>query len=833
MFSHYNAPFDRRIFMTEQRILAVDSIRKRDGRTVGFDTHKVARAIEQAFEASVGQSRPEESQRLAELVYAELQKSPDAMPDVESVQDIVEKILMDNGHVRTAKSYIIYRADRSRVREKESALMKTYEEISFSPAGDSDAKRENANIDTDTAMGTMLKYGTEGAKQFYDIFMLNPEHSRAHKEGDIHIHDLDFYGLTTTCCQIDLIKLFTDGFSTGHGTLREPNHISSYSALACIAIQANQNDQHGGQSIVNFDYALALGVAKTYANLYCNNLANAMELLHNVKNAEEIAERIRKSIEIDKKLKPVMANDNDYSKYEADLLKEHIADDKEVAKVQAFARKQGEKETERATFKAMVALVHNLNTMHSRAGAQTPFSSINYGMDTTLEGRMIIRNILKAHNAGLGRGETPIFPIHVFRVKEGVNYNSTDPNYDLFLFACETSAKRMYPTFAFVDAPFNLKFYDPNNTYSQVSYMGCRTRVLSNTYDPSQQVNGGRGNLSFTSINLPRLAIKANRNVDHFFNELDRHLDLVIEQMYARYEVQAKKRVYNFPFLMGQGVWLESEKLGRSDMIGEVLKHGTLSCGFIGLAEALVSLTGSHHGESEPAQNLGLDIINHMRARLDAESTARNMNFTLLATPAEGLAGRFVRLDRKLYGEIKGVTDKDYYTNSFHLPVDYSISIHDKIHREAPYHALTNAGHITYVEIDGDTANNLEAFEKIVRLMKEAGIGYGAINHPIDQDPVCGYSGIIGDDCPGCGRREGDGHPNFERIRRVTGYLAGSVERFNDAKQSEEKSRIKHQIAPSLISAAAETDSVGLTEIQRIAALAGENAPTTTEKKES
>ncbi|MCL2546313.1 MAG: anaerobic ribonucleoside triphosphate reductase [Oscillospiraceae bacterium] len=780
--------------MTE-RVLAVDAIKKRDGRVVGFDCQKVARAMEKAFFATCGSERSDVAHKLSLQVYDVLLANPHTTPDVEGIQDIVEQVLMDNGHVQTAKAYILYRAQRSRQREMNTSLMKIYEDISFSDAATSDVKRENANIDGDTAMGTMLKYGTEGAKQFYDMFMLNPEHSAAHKEGDIHIHDLDFYGLTTTCCQIDIIKLFSNGFSTGHGTLREPNHISSYAALACIAIQANQNDQHGGQSVMNFDYGLALGVAKTYANMYADAMSNALELLGGIENAREIAKATQARILESANLKPVIANDNGYADHEAALLLSHVDDEKLVVKMQTFARKQGEKETERATYQAMQALVHNLNTMHSRAGAQTPFSSINYGMDTSPEGRMVIRNVLLATEAGLGRGETPIFPIHVFRVKESINYNPGDPSYDLFQLACRVSAKRLFPNFAFVDAPFNLKFYKPDDPNTHVSYMGCRTRVLSNAYDPTKEISGGRGNLSFSSLNLPRMAIKANRNVTQFFEELDRKIDMLIEQMYERYEVQAKKRVYNFPFLMGQGVWLDSEKLGPNDTIGEVLKHGTLSMGFIGLAETLVALTGSHHGESEIAQNLGLEIIGHIRARLDAESKKRGMNFTLLATPAEGLCGRFVKLDKNRYGEITGVTDKDFYTNSFHIPVEFDIGIYDKIQLEAPYHALTNAGHITYVELDGDTARNPEAFEKVIRIMKDAGVGYGSINHPVDQDPVCGFSGIIDDECPQCGRTEADGQGEFERIRRVTGYLAGSIERFNNAKRAEERARIKHEKA--------------------------------------
>ena len=769
---------------------SVEAIRKRDGRVVTFDLSKISRAIRKAFLATSGQPHQDSCDRLARQVYDALLSESDNLPTVEGIQDTVEKVLIDNGHVQTAKAYMIYRDGRSRQREMKTRLMQIYEEITFSDVRDSDIKRENANIDGNSAMGTMLRYGCEGAKQFYDMFMLKPEHAKAHTEGDIHIADLDFYGLTTTCCQIDIVNLFRGGFSTGHGTLREPNHITSYAALACIAIQANQNDQHGGQSITNFDYGLACGVAKTYTHLYRDNLASALELLTGYDRARTLAASLQDDIYSEHGLRPTLEGDSGYAEAEAALLVKEV-DPAIVARLQEFARTRGEADTDRATYKAMVALVHNLNTMHSRAGAQTPFSTVNYGMDTSPEGRMVMKNMLLATEAGLGRGETPIFPIQVFRVKEGVNYNPGDPNYDLFQLACRVSAKRMYPNFSFVDAPFNLRYYKPEDPDTQVSYMGCRTRVLGNAFDPNREISAGRGNLSFSSVNLPRLAIKANRDIGHFFEELDRKLDLVIDQLMERFRVQASKRVLNYPFLMGQGVWLDSENLKPDDTIGEVLKHGSLTVGFIGLAETLVALVGSHHGQSEAAQNLGLEIVGHMRARLDAECQKRKMNFTLIATPAEGLSGRFVRLDKRRYGEIPGVTDRDYYTNSFHIPVHFPIGIHEKIKLESPYHALTNAGHITYVELDGAAAKNLQAFEKIVRTMKEEGIGYGSINHPIDQDPACGYSGIIDDECPGCGRTEEDGQ-GFERIRRITGYLVGSLNSFNNAKRAEERDRVKH-----------------------------------------
>ena len=667
----------------------------------------------------------------------------------------------------------MYRASRTRVREMNTRLMKVFDELTHADATASDMKRSNANIDGDTPMGTMLQYGSEAAKDYYDKYLLTPEQSRAHREGWIHIHDFDFYALTTTCCQIDLLKLFKGGFSTGHGFLREPNDIQSYSALACIAIQSNQNDQHGGQSIVNFDYGLAPGVAKTYKKQYAVNIFKSLELLAPEAGVtlQQVKDTLR-AIEAEQGLRPQLATDMDYLRAETEALTPLVGGDI-AKKAQAFALKETEKETEKATYQAMEALIHNLNTMHSRAGAQTPFSSINYGTDISPEGRMVMRNVLLATDAGLGHGETPIFPIQIFRVKEGVNYNPGDPNYDLFQLSCKVSAKRLFPNFSFIDSPFNLQYYKPGHPETEVSYMGCRTRVMGNVYDPSQEIANGRGNLSFTSINLPRLAIESHGDEALFYEKLKDMMELVIGQLDDRFAIQSKKRVYNFPFLMGQGVWLDSEKLGPSDEVGEVLKHGTLSIGFIGLAETLISLYGHHHGESDAMQEKGLAIVQYMRRYLDARSERTHMNYSLLATPAEGLSGRFVRMDKKRYGLIPGVTDKDYYTNSFHIPVYYNISAYEKIRKEAPYHALTNAGHISYVELDGDTANNLEAFESIVRCMHDCGIGYGSINHPVDRDPICGYVGVIGEVCPRCGRREGEA-VSPERIKELRKLYPGT-----------------------------------------------------------
>ena len=775
--------------------MTITRIKKRDGRIVDFDESKIVHAIAKAFDATYKPGQTEVVQKLADEVTSIIEVEGVDEPEVEHIQDLVERVLMDNGYVQTAKAYILYRNERSRAREMNTRLMKIYEDITYADAIDSDIKRENANIDGDTAMGSMLKYGSEGAKQFYQMFVLKPEHAKAHREGDIHIHDLDFYTLTTTCTQIDIIKLFQGGFCTGHGALREPNDISSYSALACIAIQSNQNDQHGGQAIVNFDYGMAIGVRKTFVRVYRQNLARALMLEQGLEDPEEDLKALIAAIGEETGLRPTLEDCEAYLDAERPrLMAQFGIDEEEARKEQKFAHSRAVKETDRATYQAMEAFIHNLNTMHSRAGAQTPFSSINYGCDTSPEGRMVMRNVLLATEAGLGNGETPIFPIQIFRVKEGINYNPGEPNYDLFQLAIRCSAKRLFPNFSFIDAPFNLQYYDPKRPETEIAYMGCRTRVIGNVYDPTREICNQRGNLSFTTINLPRLGIKAKGDLDVFFESLDHMMDICVDQLLERFEIQCRKKVRNFPFLMGQGVWLDSEKLGWNDEVREVLKHGTLSVGFIGLAETLVALTGQHHGQSERAQRLGLEIIAHMRARMDEESKKRGLNFSLLATPAEGLSGRFIKIDKERFGILPGITDREYYTNSFHIPVYFPISAFRKIELEAPYHALTNAGHISYVEMDGDPLQNLSAFEKVIRCMKEQGIGYGSVNHPVDRDPCCGYTGIINDECPGCGRKENEGEVGFERIRRITGYLVGTVDRFNNAKRAEERDRVKHSL---------------------------------------
>ena len=750
---------------------------KRDGKVATFKPEKIADAI-----ASAGLATEEFKQDRAKALTEKVLKRAEETihqrtPNVEQIQDIVEQVLMESAFKRTAKEYITYRQERNRIREAKSNLMNIYKTIAVADASeDSDVKRSNANVDGDSAMGKMLQFGAEGSKIFTKSLLMRPEYAAAHDNGEIHVHDLDFYATgTLTCCQTDPLELFKDGgFNTGHGHLRTPNSIASYAALAAIILQANQNEQHGGQSIPNFDYAMADGVNKSFRK--------ALE--RNLKKYNEFAD------------KPVKAE------VPADLT---YGDEKALKKTKIPAKvvQVSKEDVERETFQAMEGFIHNLNTMHSRAGAQVPFTSINFGTDVSPAGRLVSAALLDATEAGLGHGETPIFPISIFKVKEGVIYNPEDPNYDLFKRSMEVSSKRLFPNFVFIDAPFNLEGYKPGDYHTEIATMGCRTRVYGSIFPESNHVTTGRGNLSFTTVNLVRIGIKhgiclgERKEADWsgFYKELDEKMDLVRDELLERYEFQANQHVRNFPFLMGQGNWFGSEKLNFNDTLRDVIKHGTLSIGFIGLAEALVAMTGKHHGEDEESRELGLDIITHMRERCDSYIKRYNLNFTLLATPAEGIAGRFTRIDRKEYGEIKGVTDRDYYTNSFHVPVYHPISAFDKIEIEAPYHALCNAGHITYIELDGDPSQNIEAFEAVIRKMKESGIGYGSVNHPVDRDPVCGFSGIIeGDRCPSCGRKESEGDVAFERLRRITGYLVGSLERWNDGKKAEEHDRVKHNV---------------------------------------
>ncbi len=754
---------------------------KRNGKKVEFDETKIALAIKKGFDSvevdidedeKTRKYTSKDIQKVYQAVLKRIEKEAKTVDrfKIEEIQDYIEDELSKKGYQDVYESFSQYRERRNQSRrsffedKKTHKFLKSLENLGLKSANEEDAKRENANIDGNSPMGTMLQYGATVSKEFAKAYLMKPEYARMHDEGAIHIHDMDFLAMgTTTCCQIDLSRLFKNGFDTGHGFVRPPQDISTYGSLAAIVIQANQNDQHGGQAIPALDYYLAPGVLKTFKKQLKQTIYDFLDLegfLEHI-NVERIIREIDKieSIEFD------IQTLTDYQKGSS-----------RVKEIFTKSYEKAMQKTDRATQQAMEAFIHNLNTMHSRAGAQVPFSSVNFGTDTSPEGRMVIKNFLLSADCGLGRGETPIFPVSIFKVKEGVNYNKEDPNYDLFRLACKVSAKRLFPNFSFIDAPFNLAYYKEGDPNTEIAYMGCRTRVIGDVTAPDHEVVTGRGNLSWTTINLPRLGIKhgialkerEKADMKAFYQELEDLMNKVKDQLLERFEVQCNKRCYNFPFLLGQGVWTNGEKLKPTDRLRKVWKHGSLSIGFIGLAECLKALTGKHQGESAESQKLGLEIIKFMRKKCDEYAEKYHLNFACLATPAEGLSGRFTAIDKAIYGKIKGVTDREYYTNSFHVPVYYHISITDKLKTEAPYHNLTNGGHISYIELDGDTASNVDAFEKVIHIMKEAGIGYGAVNHPVDRDPVCGYVGVINDVCPGCGRREFEGVP-IEKITAPDG----------------------------------------------------------------
>ncbi len=668
-------------------------IKKRDGRVVAFNAEKITEAIMMAAKAVGGQNR-KIAEALTKQVLLHLSELGynGVIPTVEEAQDAVEKVLIENGHARTAKAYILYRHRRTRIREGKSDLMDSVKEILV------ETNRENANI-SNSPSAKMLQIAMAASKRYYLTNLLPDEFSHAHASGAFHIHDLDYYGKTLNCLQIDLTHLLLNGFNTGYGFIRPPKRVSSATAQAAIILQSNQNDMFGGQSFPHFDRSMA-----------------------------------------------------------------------EV--IRAMPAKPAEEEI----FQAMEGLIYNLNTMHSRAGAQVPFSSINLGTDTSEEGRAVTRSILSAFARGLGNGESPIFPNLVFRTKEGVNLNEGDPNHDLFQQAVSVAARRLNPTFSFMDSSFNKQYGD------EISYMGCRTRTIGNRH--GEEISAGRGNIAPVSLNLPRLALQTH-DVNLFFIELDRLLRLAARQLLHRFEILGNLRVCDLPFLMGQKLYMGSEGLGPDDRIKEVIKHGTLAVGFIGLAETLQVLCGRHHGEDREAQELGLKIVSHIAKRMENFSEEFDLNFVMYATPAEGLSGRFVAQDREIYGSIPGITEKEYYTNSYHVPVSYVMPLFDKISIEGEYHKYCKAGHISYVELGAPPQQNTEAVEAIVKHMAASDIGYGGINYPIDECYGCGFSGIIADACPGCGGT------HLRRIRRITGYLS-TEERFNGAKLAELRDRKTH-----------------------------------------
>ncbi len=742
----------------------IKTVVKRSGHTVAYNREKIRNAIAAANADAGSKMSERDIDAVTQQVEWDLEGHDNA--GVEEIQDLVEQELMKYDCYDVAKKYITYRQKHAERRQAQKHLMQTYQDIFFADAADVDLKRDNANINTDAPMGIMLKLGAEGAKHFVDNYVLDEESAAADKENYIHIHDKDFSLITFNCCQIDLLKLFHGGFSTGHGFLREPNSIRAYASLACIAIQSNQNDMFGGQSINAFDFAMAEGVRKSFHKAVVDEALKAVLYhcgLQAVTDVKAFKKQFLAALATEQCHYTESPEDTDREQGIAAILQALTAVLPDAGFTQGDAQNVyllACADVEEETHQAMEALIHNFNTLHSRAGAQVPFSSINYGMDTTPEGRLATKEVMRAIWAGLGNGETPIFPISVFQLKAGVNYNPGDPNYDLFQQACKTSAKRLFPNFVNLDAPYNLQYYKPGNYNTYTATMGCRTRVASNVNGPEEY--GSRGNFAFTTINLPKLAIEAtlygkddhDKVMTRFWELFDHYINLSRHYLEQRYDIIAHKKVKNFPFCMGQGVWMDSEKLGPEDEIAPVLKHCSISIGFCGLAECLVELTGQHHGQSAAAQKLGLEIVGHLRKTTDRFTAETHMNWSTFGTPAESTAGQFQRANRKQYGIIKGVTDRPYMTNSSHVPVYYPIKAIDKIRIEAPYHALENAGHIAYIEMDGDPTQNVKAFETVVRAMHDANMGYFSINHPVDRDPVCGYTGLIANECPHCHRQE-------------------------------------------------------------------------------
>ncbi|TYZ20960.1 anaerobic ribonucleoside triphosphate reductase [Selenomonas ruminis] len=748
------------------------TVTKRSGHTVAYNREKIFNAIAGANVDGGNKMTDKDIDEVTSQVEWDIQDRENV--SVEEIQDIVEQELMKYDFYDVAKKYITYRQKHAERRAAQKHLMNSYRDIFFADSVDVDLKRDNANINTDASMGIMLKLGAEGSKHFVDNYVLTDEFREADKENWIHIHDKDFSLITFNCCQIDLLKLFHGGFSTGHGFLREPNSIRAYASLACIAIQSNQNDMFGGQSINAFDYAMAEGIRKSFRKAVIDEAYKALryQLAQSVGSEDEFKQEFKKVMDFDS-CRYTESMEDEGAQRSIDAVKKAVAslltdvyhqELTDLERIVTVIYQLACEDVVEETHQAMEALIHNFNTLHSRAGAQVPFSSINYGMDTSPEGRLAVREVLNAIWSGLGNGETPIFPISVFQLKAGVNYNPEDPNYDLFLQACKTSAKRLFPNFVNIDAPYNLQYYKPGDYNSVVATMGCRTRVMSNINGPEE--SGSRGNFAFTTINLPKLALESKGDMDKFWQLFDKYIQISHDYLLERLHVIEQKHVYNYPFLMGQGVWMDSDKLSNDDSIKDVLKHASYSIGFCGLAECLKALTGKHHGESAEAQELGLKIVGHLRAATDKYTEDEHMNWSTFGTPAESTAGQFQRSNRKKYGVIEGVTDRDYMTNSSHVPVYYPIKAIDKIRIEAPYHALENAGHIAYIEMDGDPTKNVKAFENVVRAMHDADMGYFSINHPVDRDPVCGYTGIIENECPHCHRKEvGTGRFTIKRMK--------------------------------------------------------------------
>jgi len=792
-------------------------ILKRDGSQQPYDGEKIRSAVDKAFRAAGLIDEEGYALRIESLIQAELCHR-NAQVAVEEIQDRVEAELM-NLAPQVAKKYIIYREWRTVQREKRTTLKRTMDGIVSIEKND--INLGNANMSAYTPSGQMMTFASEVTKDYAMKYLLSAPFARAHAAGDIHIHDLDYYPTkTATCVQYDLADLFERGFHTKNGSIRTPQNIQSYATLATIVFQTNQNEEHGGQAIPAFDFFMAPGVRKTFIR----QLADRLLYAHCLLSGRSFSDEERKAfIEALRGLEPPLAHTDSAAEALAAGL-ERIGCQLPATAVR-LALEEAYQRTKRETHQAMEGFVHNLNTMHSRGGNQVVFSSVNYGTDTSEEGRMVIRELLAATVEGLGQGEVPIFPIQIFKVKEGVNYSEADyakaqadfagalagkytfetPNFDLLLLACKTTSHALFPNFVFLDTPFNQhelwRADDPKRYLHEIATMGCRTRVFENVCGPKTSV--GRGNLSFTTMNLPRLAIEASRRAQRelptapveqqqerarvlFLESVREMATFIGDQLHERYLYQRSALARQFPFMMGNDVWKGGAALAPQDEVGSVFDSGTLGIGFIGGHNAMMALYGEGHGRSDRSWQTLYDAVQVINEVVREYKQKYHLNYSVLATPAEGLSGRFTRMDRKRYGIIPGVNDLDYYVNSFHVDVREEIGMHDKIRREAPFHAITLGGHISYIELDGEAKKNVSVILKLVKTMKDTGIGYGSINHPVDTCQDCGYRGIIYDKCPVCTS------DRIARLRRITGYLTGSLESWNSAKQAEEHDRVKH-----------------------------------------
>ena len=792
-------------------------ILKRDGSQQPYDGEKIRSAVDKAFRAAGLIDEEGYALRIESLIQTELCHR-NSQVAVEEIQDRVEAELM-NLAPQVAKKYIIYREWRTVQREKRTTLKRTMDGIVSIEKND--INLGNANMSAYTPSGQMMTFASEVTKDYAMKYLLSAPFARAHAAGDIHIHDLDYYPTkTATCVQYDLADLFERGFHTKNGSIRTPQNIQSYATLATIVFQTNQNEEHGGQAIPAFDFFMAPGVRKTFIR----QLADRLLYAHSLLSGRSFSDEERKAfVEALRGLEPPLAHTDAAAEALAAGL-ERIGCQLPATAVR-LALEEAYQRTKRDTHQAMEGFVHNLNTMHSRGGNQVVFSSVNYGTDTSEEGRMVIRELLAATVEGLGQGEVPIFPIQIFKVKEGVNYSEADyakaqadfagalagkytfetPNFDLLLLACKTTSHALFPNFLFLDTPFNQhelwRADDPKRYLHEIATMGCRTRVFENVCGPKTSV--GRGNLSFTTMNLPRLAIEASRRAQRelptapveqqqerarvlFLESVREMATFIGDQLHERYLYQRSALARQFPFMMGNDVWKGGAALAPQDEVGSVFDSGTLGIGFIGGHNAMMALYGEGHGRSDRSWQTLYDAVQVINEVVREYKQKYHLNYSVLATPAEGLSGRFTRMDRKRYGVIPGVNDLDYYVNSFHVDVREEIGMHDKIRREAPFHAITLGGHISYIELDGEAKKNVSVILKLVKTMKDTGIGYGSINHPVDTCQDCGYRGIIYDKCPVCTS------DRIARLRRITGYLTGSLESWNSAKQAEEHDRVKH-----------------------------------------